>query len=160
MRSGGARSQRLDTLRRTGRFAACLMGAVLAITLASSQGSDKGPNPTRAENVFIQVVNPDARTSIRVVLDGRVIYDALPVRSTLNNIPTVPAVAGSFAWVPGSRHELTAEVPGAGPRAQLKWASSLDAGRWIVIHYYPGRGDANVPPFFAFAIQDAPHKYR
>ncbi len=126
----------------------------------SSQAQTKGLTPAQVGQVSIQVVNPDLRTKIRVVLDGKVIFEAAPLPSTLQNIPTVSAVAGSFAVAPGSQHVLIAEVPGAATRAQLKWAPSRDAGAWVVIHYYPGRADSNMPPFFAFAIQGARHSLR
>ena len=150
----------MTTSHRSGWAGTCFLGAILAAVVAPSHALDKGMNPSRAQNVSIQVVNPDVQTNIRVSLDGKVIFEAVPVPSTVNHIPTVPEVAGPFSLAPGSRHDLIAEVPGGGARAQLKWAPSQDAGAWIVIHYYPGRADSNIPPFFAFAIQGSPHKLR
>ena len=88
--------------------------------------------PVRTETVSIQVVNPDVRARIRVLLDGKVIFDAFPVPSPLKEIPTVSAVAGSFALPSATSHELTAEVTGANTRAQLKWTPGLEASSWVV----------------------------
>ena len=105
-------------------------------------------------------MNSDAATSIRLHLDGKVIFDAVPLRSSITGIPSLPAVAGSFTLSLGSKHELIAEVPGAATRAQLVWTPRLESSSWLVVYYYPGRPDSNIPPFFTMALQDSPHKLR
>ena len=133
---------------------------MLAALPALAHDAGNASGPARTQNVSIQVVNPDAATGIRLRLDGQVIFDAVPLRSSINNIPSLAAVAGSFPLSLGSKHELTAEVPGAATRAQLVWTTRLEASPWIVVYYYPGRPDENIPPFFTMALQDYPHKLR
>ena len=133
---------------------------MLAALPALSHGSGNASSPTRTQSVSIQVVNPDAATGIRLLLDGRVIFDAVPLRSSIDNIPSLPAIAGSFPLSLGSKHELTAEVSGAATRAQLVWTPHLGASPWVVVYYYPGRPDSNIPPFFTMALQDYPQKLR
>ena len=137
-----------------------LVIAALASVAAASQGALEPVAPVQTANVSVQIVNPDVRTAIRVFLDGKVIFDGLPTPSTLSNIPTIPALVGPVALVAGSRHALIAEVPGASTRARLEWTPRLDGSAWIVIHYYPGRGEPATPPFFTFALQANSHKLR
>lgn len=138
----------------------CLVLAALAGAPAAAQRARDPVAPAPTANVSIQIVNPDVRTAIRVFLDGKVIFDGLPTPSTLSNIPTIPAVVGPVALVAGSRHALIAEVPGVSTRARLEWSPRIDGSAWVVIHYYPGRGDPATPPFFTFALQANSHKLR
>lgn len=67
--------------------------------------------PAEDSQVSIQIVNPDASTSIRVFLDRKLIHEGTPARSSLSPNPTIPAVAGTFALDSTVRHVLTAEAP-------------------------------------------------
>ena len=137
-----------------------MLAALAAATVASGESfSDVGP-PADYANVSVQIVNPDVQTAIRVSLDSKVIFDGLPSRSSLSNIPTAPSVAGPFVLATGSRHALVAEVPATNIKAQLQWSPRLDGGAWVVIHYYPGRSEPATPPFFTFSIQANSHKLR
>ncbi len=154
-------------MRLRARAAAFLAApALLAGLAAPARGADEatvpaGEAPNREARVFVQLVNADARTVIRVVLDGRVILDGPPQRSPLPNIPSVPATAGPFVFAPGSRHALTADVAGGTTRARFEGTTPPDGSVWIVIRHYPGRGGAQaVPPFFTFALRSGPDKLR
>lgn len=144
----------------TGCIAACISGIMLATVAVSSYGSHKAAVLAGVDKVSIQVVNPEAQTAVRITLDGKLIFDGVPVRSTLGNIPTLPAVVGSFDVSPEGRHELTAEAPTSGARARLVWTPKRGGSAWLVIFYYPGRADENIPPFFTLALQDSSHKLR
>lgn len=146
--------------RRATWLAACYSGLALGTLPTLSQASGNAAGPAQLQNVSIQVVNPDAATAIRVFLDGKVIFDAVPVPSSINNIPSLPAVAGSFSLASGIMHELTAEVADNLTRARLVWTPRLDGSSWLVVFYYPGRPDSKIPPFFTMALQDYPHKLR
>ena len=142
------------------RAARCLIFAALAGGFASARSSNGVEASVQNTAVSIQIVNPDARTATRVFHDGKVIFEGLPVRSSLGNIPTTPTQAGPFALQAGSRHILWAEAPATSTRAQLEWTPRLDGSAWVVIHYYPGRHDPAVPPFFTFALQGNSYKQR
>lgn len=138
----------------------CLVIAALAGVVGVAQSASEAVAPAQTATVSIQVVNPDVRTAVRVFLDGKVIFDGLPTASSLSNIATIPAVAGPFALVAGSRHSLIAEVPATNIKARLEWTPRLDGSAWVVIRYYPGRSDPGNPPFFTFAMQATSHKLR
>ena len=38
-------------------------------------------------------------------------------------------------------------------RAQLVWTPQFDGSAWLVIHFYPGRHEPAVPPFFMLSLQ-------
>ena len=142
------------------RAARYLIFAALAGWVVSAQ-SYTGPEASvQNTDVSIQIVNPDARTATRVFLDGKVIFEGLPVQSSLSNIPTTPTLAGPFALQAGIRHILWAEAPATSTRAQLEWTPRLDGSAWVVIHYYPGRHEPALPPFFTFALQGNSYKQR
>lgn len=108
--------------------------------------------PAENSQVSIQIVNPDASTSIRVFLDRKLIHEGTPARSSLSPNPTIPAVAGTFALDSTVRHVLTAEAPATHTKAQLEWTPRLDGSAWVVIRYYPGRSEPGEPPFFTFYL--------
>ena len=137
-----------------------LVIAALAGVVGAAHCASDPVEPAQTANVSIQIVNPDVRTAIRVFLDGKVIFDGLPASSTLSNISTISAQVGPVALLAGSRHALIAEVPGASTRAQLEWTPRLDGSAWVVIRYYPGRGEPAIPPFFTFSLQANSHKLR
>ena len=141
-----------------GRAARCLVISALSGVIGAANSAGEAVAAAQTTNVSIQVVNPDVQTAVRVSLDGKVVFEGLPTPSSLSNIPTVPALIGPVALVAGSRHALIAEVPGSSARAQLEWTPRLDGSSWVVIHYYPGRGEPAVPPFFMFALQAEAHK--
>lgn len=143
-----------------GGAARCLMLATLAGVVASARSASEVEPPVRNANISIQIVNPDARTAIRVFLDGKVIFEGLPAPSSLSNNPTIPAQVGPFALQAASRHTLWAEAPATSTRSQLEWNPRLDGSAWIVIHYYPGRHEPAVPAFFTFALQGNSYKHR
>lgn len=132
----------------------------LVVLVAPVHGADETAVPARAEYFSIQIVNPDAKTSVRVVLDGKVVFDTVPMRSSSHNGPTVPAVIGPFAFFRDNKHQLIAEVPATHTRAQLEWTPRLNRSPWVVIHFYPGRSDEGIPPFLMFALQAQAHKLR
>ena len=142
------------------RAARYLIFAALAGWVASARSSSGPEASVQTTDISIQIVNPDARTGTRVFLDGKVIFEGLPVRSSLGNIPTTPTQVGPFALHAGSRHILWAEAPAANTRAQLEWTPRLDGSAWVVIHYYPGRHEPALPPFFTFALQGNSYKQR
>lgn len=140
--------------------AAALLRVVLVAGVASVPDAGEAVAAGSHANVSVQVVSPDAQTVIRARLDGKVIFDQAPARSSFSNIPTIPVELGPFALAPGSKHVLIAEVPGGNTRGQLEWTPQLDGSAWVVIRYYPGRPDSAIPPFFTFALQAHPHKLR
>ena len=135
-----------------------LLVSAFAVTHAQSPSEEAGQS--RKVNVAIQLVNPDAQTAIRVLLDGKLILDGFAEPSSLNIYPTKPAVAGPFALVSRNKHAIVAEVRDANTKARLEWSPRLDASAWVVIHYYPGRGVPATPPIFTFALQADAHKVR
>lgn len=145
---------------RYGGLTAWVWGGLLAVGVNSSIASEATAAVPATAAVSVQVVNPDVKIAIRLVLDGKVIFDAAPLRSPVDSIPTIPAVAGPFALSSASRHELIAEAAGASTRAQLVWTPQRENSAWVVVHYYPGRTGSNTPAFFAFALQSHPHKLR
>ena len=149
-----------EALGGWGRFRSIFVVSLLVAIAAPSRASDEVMPAASAQSVSIQIVNPDLQTRIRVLLDDTVIFDAVPLRSAVDNVPTIPAVAGAFRLSPGSKHKLMAEVAGGATRAQLQWTQIVRGSSWIVLHYYPGRKDSDIPPFFTFALQDVPHKLR
>ena len=142
------------------RAARCLIVAALAVGVVSARSANGAEASVQNTDVSIQMVNPDARTATRVFLDGKVIFEGLPVPSSLGNIATTPAQVGPFALQAGIRHILWAEAPATSTRAQLEWTPRLDGSAWVVIRYYPGRHEPAVPPFFTFAMQGNSYKQR
>jgi hypothetical protein len=53
-------------------------------------------------------------------------------------------------------HMLVAEARSTHAKAELEWTPEAGRNGWIVIRYYPGRGDANEPAFFTFVMQATP----
>lgn len=128
--------------------------------MAFAHGATDPVVPQAIESVSIQIFNPDLQTAVRVSLDGKPVFEGLPQASSLRHFPALPVSIGPLQLFAGRRHTLTAEVPGAATKASLEWEPRLDGAAWIVIRYYPGRGDAANPPFFTFALQPGPQKLR
>lgn len=104
-------------------------------------------------HISIQVVNPELKTEIRVFLDRKLIFEGKPQASSAPEQPTKLVTVGSFNLKSGVRHMLVAEAPSTHAKAELEWTPEADRNGWIVIWYYPGRGDAREPAFFTFALQ-------
>ena len=135
-----------------------LLAVIAGMVTASSPSGSAAP--AGDARISIQVANPDANASIRVLLDRKVIFEGVPARSPLGNTPTPPTVVGTIAVTAESRHELVAEVDGTGTRARLQWTPRIDGSAWVVIHYYPGRSKPEQPPFIMFSLQASPYKVR
>ena len=130
--------------------ARALVIVALASVGATAQGAD----------VSIQIVNPDERTTIRVFLDRKLIYEGMPARSSDSNNPILPTLVGTFSLDVGKRHSLAADISSTHTKAQLEWTPEHDPSPWIVIRYYAGRSESHEPAFFAFSLQRVAYKLK
>jgi hypothetical protein len=113
------------------------------------------PPTTYAAAVKIQIVNADAKATVRVLLDGKVVYEDIPQPSSNKNNGPLPALAGTFE-LDGAKHTLIAEVPGTPVKAQLEWNQQHNPDGWLIVRYYPGRAVDTDPPFFTFSLRTGP----
>ena len=137
-----------------------LLMAALTGGPASAAAPDHGTAASQDAAVSIQIVNPQAGTVLRLLLDRKVIFESATTGTRVANTSTAPAVVGTFALAAAAKHVLVAEVPGTATKAQLEWMPRRDGGTWVVVHYDPGRQAADAPPFFTFALQANSYKAR
>ena len=110
--------------------------------------------------VNIQIIDPDAQSSIRIFLDQKLIYEGTPKQGSRDESGPLPIVVGKFELDSGVKHVVTAEALASLTKAQLEWTPQQDPNNWMVIRYYPGRSDRKEAPFFTFLLQRAAAKLK
>ena len=119
----------------------------------------EGVKTPSVASISVQIDNPDQRTSMRVTLDGAVIFEGLPVSSTVSNIPLLTSAVGPFELRPGT-HTLVAEALGTGIKARLDWMPTPATTSWVVIHYVRTASGSAEPTHLRFSLQPRTYKLR
>ena len=106
--------------------------------------------------VSVQLVNPSVTTAIRVLVDGKRVFEGVPERSPNPDHASLPLLLGSFELGDSNRHSLTVQtVTAPVTKTSLEWTGGAINSKWVVIRYYPGQDTTEEPAFFTVALQES-----
>lgn len=149
----------MRAVARAVQAAAFVTAASISTLVCAGSAAIDGAKTRSTASVSVQIDNPDQRTSIRVTLDGAVIFEGLPVSSTVSNIPLLTSAVGPFELLPGT-HTLVAEALVTGIKARLDWMPTPATTSWVVIHYVPTASGSAEPTHLRFSLQPRTYKLR